>query len=77
MINPNDPAMPCQSDLHGKAHKGLTIREQFAAMAMQGLLSNRAIVTGHKNTIDIKALAESANNYANALIEQLNKTESK
>ena len=34
------PAFPCPSDVHGQMHQGLTKREYFAGLAMQGLLSD-------------------------------------
>lgn len=48
---------------------GLTKREYFAAMAMQGIISN-------KDGLDIKIerIVESAVDTADALIEELNKT---
>lgn len=48
------------------SHKaGITIRQHFAAMAMQGLLSNEL----HNNP---HSLSEQAVEYADALIEALN-----
>lgn len=48
---------------------GLTKREYFASMAMQGIISN-------KDGLDIKIerIVESAVDTADALIEELNKT---
>lgn len=48
---------------------GLTKREYFAAMAMQGIIAN-------KDGLDIKIerIVESAVDTADALIEELNKT---
>jgi hypothetical protein len=76
MITGYEPAMPCQSSLHGKPHEGLTKREMFAAMAMQGMLSNRNITDlilrcvnkGQKS----KVLAQAAIEQADALIAELN-----
>lgn len=48
---------------------GLTKREMFAAMAMQGLVSNCYYGTG----ISIDLHAQEAVNLADALIEELNK----
>lgn len=49
--------------------KGLTKREYFASMAMQGIISN-------KDGLDIKIerIVESAVDTADALIDELNKT---
>ena len=48
---------------------GLTKREYFAAMALQGALANKF---AHERTIEM--ITESAVKLANALIEELNKT---
>jgi hypothetical protein len=48
--------------------KGLTKREYFAVMAMQGLLSTQLIPYGLNLDLSKKAIA-----YADALIEELNK----
>jgi hypothetical protein len=48
---------------------GINIRQHFAAMAMQGLMSNHSAT--HAN--DIKEIAERAVRMADALIEELNK----
>jgi hypothetical protein len=58
MTQPNEPAFARPSSY------GLTKREYFAAMALQGLLANR-----HEDYL----LTEKAVMYADALIEQLNK----
>jgi hypothetical protein len=50
-------------------HAGLTKREYFAAMAMQGLLAN----SFRSPTSYIESNAEYAVNYADALIAELNK----
>ena len=49
--------------------EGLTKREYFSAMAMQGIITN-------KDGLDIKIerIAESSVDMADALIEELNKT---
>ena len=48
---------------------GLTKREYFAAMALQGALANKF---AHERTIEM--ITESAVKLADALIEELNKT---
>jgi hypothetical protein len=50
-------------------NKGLTKREYFAAMAMQGLLANGNYITNYK------FLGEESVMFANALIEALNNTD--
>lgn len=41
MITGNEPAMPCREDI---TYVGLTIKQYFAASALQGLLSNSGLV---------------------------------
>lgn len=74
-IKPNDPA---NFVVYETAHydkeqisPGLTKREQFAAMAMQGILANPTFLSDHQD-IDIHLL--SVNN-ADHLIKALNKTQ--
>lgn len=57
----NSPAFPCEQI----AQIGLTKREYFAAMAMQGLM--------HDSGITEKIAAEVAVNAADALIKELSK----
>jgi len=67
---PNETAFPIGM-LPGE--QGLTKREYFASMAMQGLLSNSSVM----NTQITKTLmANLAIGSADALIEQLNKEKS-
>lgn len=60
-----------------QAHPGLTIREHFAAMALQGLLANpetaQAITDGVSAVIKLNRTARSAVCFADALILELNK----
>jgi hypothetical protein len=62
----NEPAYP---NIQLPSLKGLTKREYFAAMALQGIIAN-------KDGLDIKIerIVESAVDTADALIEELNKT---
>ena len=53
------------------AHQGLTIREHFAAMAMQGLLANASTCTQEVGTIG--EIVHSAVRHADALITELAK----
>jgi len=89
MITGNEPAMPFQSsELSGmnEAHHGLTIRQHFAAMCLQGILSNHKSFENAKNamvykgipiddnaTEAVKGFCHFAANLADALIEELNK----
>jgi hypothetical protein len=74
MTNGNDYANPAKSDWHTEG--GLTKREYFAAMAMQGI--GMEMVNGGKHELDISiSIARKALRMADALIAELNKTESK
>lgn len=65
MTQPNDPAFPVSPADYSAKH-GLTKREYFAAMAMQGLLANDT---------HYALMTEKAVHYADMLIEKLNSTE--
>ena len=80
MSNGNMPAMPqsgiCDSegnsyDSNDLGGGGLTKREQFAAMAMQGILSNNNLI-GEVGSIEIE-VADQSLKYADALLSQLEK----
>lgn len=76
MTNPNNCAFP--ADAHTQSEGGLTKREYFAAMAMQGILANTEWAkTFTKDDFDeFKDRASSASTeMADALIEALNKTD--
>lgn len=75
-IQPNDPAMPAITETltTGIAtipiqSDGLSIRAELAARAMQGLLSNHAMI----DTTAFEWIAKQAVGYADALIKELNK----
>lgn len=51
---------------------GLTKREYFAGVAMQGLLSNSSMIEGHNN-IEIEWIAKHAILQADELLKQLEK----
>lgn len=72
MTKPNELTFPCPSDLHGEYHHGLTKREYFAAMAMQGWLTTRGGNLSHVNREDMAATAVMC---ADALINALNPKE--
>lgn len=65
MTNPDSPINPVGSSVYANG-QGLTKREYFAAMAMQGLLAE-----GHYS----KFIAEKSCAMADLLIEELNKKE--
>lgn len=66
MTNPNDPAFPVSPSDYSAKH-GLTKREYFAAMILQGMLANESPYS-HSMTISSVRLADE-------LIEKLNSTE--
>lgn len=66
MTKPNDPAFPVSPSDYSAKH-GLTKREYFAAMAMQGILTN-------EGRGDTSAVIRVAMWHADELIEKLNKT---
>jgi hypothetical protein len=61
---PNEPIQPIE--YNDNYSNGLTKREYFAAMALQALLED--------NTIERKYCVQSAVDYADDLINELNKT---
>lgn len=65
--NPNDCAYPNEPYIESHA-RGLTKREYFAAMAMQGILANSEMGLDTQTWIADEAILQ-----ADALIEQLNK----
>jgi hypothetical protein len=67
MTNPNDCAFPADNKTHTDG--GLTKREYFAAMAMQGLIANCYYGTG----IAVDTHTNEAVVLADALITSLNK----
>jgi len=68
--NPDDPAFPISA--LGTADPGITKREYFAAMAMQGLASIQ-----NPECFVHKAIAKHAVILADAMIAALNQTERK
>ena len=80
MIDPNEPAFPAQAKgsdgtpCHEMAY-GITIRAHFAALALQGILSNIGLVQVYQKGghTDPHAIASGAIAMADALIDRLNK----
>lgn len=73
-IDPNAPAMPnpelSKSHFgHVEAYLGLTIRQELAARAMQGILARNGVGGKEQET----STAQYAVAYADALIAELNK----
>lgn len=73
-ISPNDPAMPTlfYNEITGQANghsAGLTIRQEFAVRAMQGIISSGV------NHYSAGGVAKVAVEFADALINELNKSE--
>ena len=71
MTKPNDTTSPTIEVLSEVAYisGGLTKREYFAAMALQGLISKNT----PKNKIECSYLVNDAVMYADLLIDELNK----
>ncbi|MDW0189342.1 MAG: hypothetical protein QOA70_06790 [Nitrososphaeraceae archaeon] len=67
MENKDKPAYPIRSDEGGYNQNGLTKREYFAAMAMQGLLSQ----TARYDSNMILSLTGDAIEFADELLKQL------
>lgn len=71
--NANLPIYPSEREISGGGTMqtfGLTKREHFAAMAMQGIMSSNECGIGH----DPNTVAEWAVSLADALLEELEKT---
>lgn len=67
MKNADMPAMPSQSATGGVHHKGITKREYFAGLAMQGLLSGG--ISGSYEIISARSVG-----IADALLAELERT---
>jgi len=77
MKNSEQPAYPIVGSAFSDNHKGLTKREYFAAMAMQGLLSNpewMKVYNGDKYLMQSTILSEVSIISADALLTELDKT---
>lgn len=76
MINGNKTAFP--SDIHRYTDGGLTKREYFAAMAMQGMLANLngALMKGGTKTLHPNHISEMSVIHADALLAELDKPKS-
>ena len=62
----NEPAFPCQADLHGKQHKGFSKREEYAKSALQAM--------GDTQGLNPSYVAERAFKIADAMIAESNKS---
>ena len=68
--NNGGPAFPIGSDNHAPfASTGMTLRDYFAAKAMQGFLSGHVAHYGHDNHWPDKALASEAYDVADAMLK--------
>ncbi len=72
MSRANEPAYPVPATEHTPPVYGLTIREHFAAMAMQGLLASRERYADHWR-IEWNSIASCAVKQADALLTELAK----
>jgi hypothetical protein len=68
----HDQAFPIPADVDHARVTGLTKRELFAAMALQGILANSHYEPPRRKKLD--AMAEDAVGAAEALIDQLAKS---
>jgi hypothetical protein len=71
-VDPNRPAFP-NIDHMGDGPVGLTKREYFAGMAMQGILSNSGLNPAKRGGAAREWLAETSCKVADALITELSK----
>lgn len=71
MTDGNDNAFPLDGDEGRYTAHGLTKREHFAAMAMQGMFTNELLIGPEENV----NIAKDAVEAADALIEALNAQE--
>lgn len=72
MKNGEQPAFACVDSQHQYLQEGLTKREYFAAMAMQGILAGRKENLKHTNEFFAKVSID----IADALLTELDKTKS-
>lgn len=73
MTNPNGPAFSQHIDPYNGIALGLTKREYFAAMAMQGILSNPGLNPEKRGGAAREWLSEVSCKVADALIAELNR----
>lgn len=66
MTDPNKPAFPCNSHIHGKPHEGLSLREYLIGQALAGLSGS-----AHNRTESAGSVAHRAIALADAVIQQL------
>lgn len=67
----NSAAFPQRHDVQGIVEFGLTKREYFAGLAMQGMLANDWQGYAQRNP-ECELLAQASRNFADALIKALN-----
>lgn len=80
MTNPNEPAFPSESEADNSlasalAYRGLTKREYFAALAMQGIFASYANPEINTQLINLSQHARQSIQMADALILELNKSQ--
>lgn len=79
MITANEKVYPVVEMVEGVAvasddERGITIRQYYAGLAMQGLLAAYKI-SAYSHYMDDALLSKESVKYANSLINELNKTE--
>lgn len=78
-IDRNSPAFPTIENTEYRSVPGMTVREHFAALAMQGIRSDKDMTQwAHQNSPDVSWSREHSVAYisvmqADALIDELNK----
>jgi len=71
--DPNDPATRWPSTLESQYSHGLTKREYFAALALQGFLSDNKNLPNQQSGVDIKnSICAASVIMADTLIKKLN-----
>ena len=68
---PINPVLTQSPSLQNETSLGLTKREYFAGLAMQGLISNPNIVRPKESDEEFKYFSERAIKYADELLKQL------
>ena len=80
MNNANRPVYPVSPRIQSVEHSGLTKREYFAAMAMQGLCSDSAVIKAiheeakNRDTMPEQIISASSIRVADALLAALEET---
>lgn len=71
--NTGGPAFPSHGDFGEVAHEGMTLRDYFAAKALQALISKELKDDMHCGAKAVPIMATFAYEYADAMLEARNK----